>query len=273
MPEDLQYADDCDFLTEFEKNQNIQLNQANKTLSKYNLLVNESKTEKITIERKKEKKDEKWRDSIKVGSKLGDEEDIKRRKTLATTAMENNNNLWKNKWKISINKRIRLYDTLIKSILTYNCGTWGLRNTDERNLNSFHRKQLRKILGIKWPHTITNHKLYELTNSEELSKTIAARRWKLLGHILRLNANTPARKSMKYYFEERKTSKKFFGRPRTTLVSTINKDIRTTRQKDPTFPVNELVSQVSLQNIAHKARNKKLWVKIVRSVLSSAYSS
>ena len=273
LPEDLQYADDCDFLSELEKKQNTQLTQTNKTLSKYNLLVNESKTEKIIIERKKKKTDEKWRDSIKLGSKLGDEEDIKRRKTLPTTAMENNNNLWKNKWAISLKKRIHLYDALIKSILTYTCGTWGLSNADERNLNSFHRKQLRKVLGIKWPHTITNDKLYKLTNTEKLSNTIAARRWKLLGHILRLHPNTPARKSMMYYFEERKTSKKFLGRPRTTLVSTINKDICTTRQKDPTFPVNKLISQVSLQNIAHKARNKKLWAKIIKSVLSSAYSS
>ena len=57
LPEDLQYADDCDFLSELEKKQNTQLTQTNKTLSKYNLLVNESKTEKIIIERKTEEKD------------------------------------------------------------------------------------------------------------------------------------------------------------------------------------------------------------------------
>ena len=273
LPEDLQYADDCDFLTELKKKQDAQLTQTNKTLPKYNLHINKSKTEKVLIERKKKKTDEKWRESIKLGSKLGDQEDIKRRKILATTAMANNNKLWRSKWKISLGRRIRLYDTLIKSILLYNCGTWGLSKSDECNLDRFHRQQLRKVLGVKWPHIITNSKLYKLTHSEKLSKTIAARRWKLLGHILRRDPNIPARKAMRYFFEERKTSKKFLGRPRTTIVTTINKDIRITRQKDPTFPVNQLVSQVSLQNIAHKARNKKLWANIIKSVLTSAYSS
>ena len=31
---------------------------------------------------------------------------------------------------------------------------------DQRKLNSFHRNQLRKVVGIQWPHKISNEKLY-----------------------------------------------------------------------------------------------------------------
>ena len=191
--------------------------------------------------------------------------------TLSNIALRNNENVWKKKWLTTTKTRLRLYNTLVKSILLYNCGTWGLDVNDERNLNSFHRKQLRRVVGIKWPHRITNKKLYKITNSEPITITITERRWKLLGHILRLPANCPARKAMKYFFEYR-SAKKFLGRKRTTIITTLNKDIKRTKQKFPSFPVVPLISQVSLQNTYTKAKNRKLWLKIVKQVVDSAYS-
>ena len=94
---------------------------------------------------------------------------LNRRKELANTAMKNNDNIWKKKWTASMRKRLQLYNSLIKSILLYNCGTWGLSKTDEDNLNSFHRKQLRQVIGIKWPHKISNRKLYRITEAQEIS--------------------------------------------------------------------------------------------------------
>ena len=127
------------------------------------------------------------------------------------------------------------------------------------------------MIGIQWPHKISNNKLYKITGTKPLSITITERRWKLLGHILRLPANCPAKKAIRYYFEER-TNKIFQGRRKTTLVSTLNKDIKRTKGDDITFPVTPLVSQVSLQNLYTKAKNRKLWSKIVQQVVKSAYS-
>ena len=159
----------------------------------------------------------------------------------------------------------------MKSVLLYNCETWGVSKDDQRKLNSFHRRQLRKVIGIQWPHKISNNKLYKITGTKPLSITITERRWKLLGHILRLPANCPAKKAIRYYFEER-TNKIFQGRRKTTLVSTLNKDIKRTKGDDITFPVTPLVSQVSLQNLYTKAKNRKLWSKIVQQAVKSPYS-
>ena len=80
---------------------------------------------------------------------------------------------------------------------------------------------------VQWPYKTSNNKMYKITGTKPLSITITERRWKLLGHILRLPADCPARKVMRYYFEER-TNKIFRGRRRTTIVSTLNKDIKQT---------------------------------------------
>ena len=127
------------------------------------------------------------------------------------------------------------------------------------------------MIGIQWPHKISNNKLYKITRTKPLSITIIERRWKLLGHILRLPADCAARKAVRYYFEER-TNKIFRGRRRTTIVCTLNEDNKQTKRDDITFPVTPLVSQVSLQNLYTKTKNRKLWSKIVLQVVKSAYS-
>ena len=52
-------------------------------LTNKNLLVNEDKTENTTAKREEIETEEEWRNVIKLGSKLGDLKDIKRRKELS----------------------------------------------------------------------------------------------------------------------------------------------------------------------------------------------
>ena len=132
--------------------------------------------------------------------------------------------------------------------------------------------KLRKVMGIKWPHKISNRTLYEKTGIRPLSQIIRERRWRLLGHIMSLPAECPARRAMRYFFEER-SNRKFPGRKRTTIVTTLNKDIQLAKSKHSSFPVTPLISQVSLQNLHTKAKNRKLWSNIVKQVVDAAYSS
>ena len=41
--------------------------------------------------------------------------------------------------------KIRLFNTLVRSFLLYGCETWKITKNDERNLNSFPCKSLRRI--------------------------------------------------------------------------------------------------------------------------------
>ena len=61
---------------------------------------------------------------------------------------------------------------------------------------------------------------------------------------------------MRYYLEER-TKKKFVGKRKTTIVTTINNDISKAKEKHTDFSITPLIFLVSLQNIHIKANNKK----------------
>lgn len=61
-------------------------------------MVNENKTEITTVERKKKTNnnvDENWKEVVKLGSKIGDEEDIIRRKNLPSAKLKELTNIWK----------------------------------------------------------------------------------------------------------------------------------------------------------------------------------
>ena len=212
IPEALIYADDSDFVTEDIKVRNLLTNRVADILAEGNLKVNSSKTEQTVI-RRGEKSTEDWRHTKKLGSLLGDEEDIARRKTLATATMQNMNKVWVRNKKVSIKKRLKLYNALVKPVLTYNSSTWGITKSQSESIDAFHRKQLRKIWKINWKNKISNEKLYKMSEARPLSHDIVISRWKLFGHVLRMDEDTPAQKSMKYFFENYEKRKIFRGRP------------------------------------------------------------
>ena len=73
--------------------------------------------------------------------------DIKRRIGLATGASASLSTIWAAK-EISKQTKIRVYQSLVLSILLYNSETWTLRETDKRRLLVFEMTVLRRILGI-----------------------------------------------------------------------------------------------------------------------------
>ena len=275
LPDEMIYADDCDFLTmEVTTKQYVNEN-TDEILLQHNLLVNTDKTENTTLVRhvgKDSIEKEDWRKVKKLGSLLGDREDIARRKQLATSSLQKLSEIWRRNRRLKIRKKVQLYNALVRTILLYNCGTWGMSQTDEDKMNSFHRKQLRHVLNIHYPYKITSKQLYKVTNTHPITPDITKSRWKLFGHTLRMDKDTPARRAMKFYFEER-TEKKYRGRKRTTIVSTLNRDRAITKKKYPTFDLPLLQSELDLHNMRVKAKDKRNWKKRVELVFKAAYSS
>ena len=201
------------------------IKQVQEVLHKYNLLVNEDKTEYTNIKREKKKEEEHWRKVKKVGSLIGDEEDMERRKALSTAALNKMHTVWIRKDKISQKRKMLLYKTLVKPVLLYNCGTWGVTAAAEQKMDAFHRKQLKRVLNIKYPTIISNEKLYEISKEKPISQTMRAARWKLLGHILRRDQDIPASKAMNAYYQDL-GQKGFRGRRRMTLPLVLNRDLK-----------------------------------------------
>ena len=277
LPVEMIYADDYDNLTEDYQQKEKSKEKVKEILGKYDLKVNEDKTEDTVLRRRKHDKknkttNEPWRETIKLGSKLGDKEDIKRRKNIATGKLMKMKKTLKSRKIKTLSKKMKLYKALVRSVLLYNSCTWGLTKEDEKSLDSFHRKQLRQVIGVFYPNKIRNKKLYEITNSRPITIDITKARWKMFGHALRLDERTPARKAMKYYFQVPENAVKFRGRKRATIVTTLNRDIERTKEKNKAFYINSLNSELDLRNIRVKALNRNHWQKLVKMVTDAAYS-
>ena len=206
-PDELIYADDCDF--ENDDKEKTRLINEIAALKEENLFVNESKTEHTTIKRG-ERIQETWRGVKKLGSLPGDSEDLTRRKQLSCAAFNKIKSMWLSKKHINIKRRLEIYNSLVKSVLLYNGCTWGLTKAELDKLDAHHRKQLRTL----WKRRKMNNKeVYELSKAMPIREEIKESRWKMFVHALRLHLKTPAQQAMTYYFQEETSLKKYRGRP------------------------------------------------------------
>lgn len=252
----LSYADDTDFLGKDEKQMKGMEQQMKRSFEKWNLKVNLSKTELIKISRSEEA----WKLSKKLGTLLGEEEEISRRKQLAQLALNRIWKVWLKGKKIRIHMKIRIYNAYVKPVLLYNAGTWATNKQQEEKLDAFHRKQLKRVLNIYYPNRISNKELYKRTGSRPISVDISKARMKMLGHILRMK-KTPAYKAMEAYFNhlEAEDSKKFAGRPRTNIYVTIKKDLKLA-------DIKNLESKKDLSHLQSLAEDRVLWRRLVYKV-------
>ena len=188
MPQCIAYADDVDFIS----NSNVLVLDEVQRLApgyllKWHPIFNQSKTEHTNIHRRNTRDVEQWRRTRKLGSLLGDVEDVTRRKQLAAVAFQR---LWVRKRNISEGLRLRLYNPFIVPVL--NMGTWGMTPTEWARFDSFHRRRLRQVIGIRYPEKISGNILYERCECGPMSLSAIKARWGLFGHVMRMAHDTPA---------------------------------------------------------------------------------
>ncbi|GMF39143.1 unnamed protein product [Phytophthora fragariaefolia] len=182
------YADDADFICNHADIATLIETQVPAILAKWSLQMNTTKTDHTSVHRSptaystrtSRAKHESRRNTRKLGSLLGDTEDLSRRKNLATAALHRMWKIWLRPSKTSEATRLRLYNSYVLPILLYSSGNWALTQTDLLGLESFHRQQLRKVIGVTYPNRIPNDKLYDSTGTEPLRYHLLRNRWRLL---------------------------------------------------------------------------------------------
>ena len=182
----MEYADDIDFISYSRPYLNYIERIAPACLAEWSLQINAAKTERTSVSRQVDRAHEPWRTTRKLGSLLGDAEDVARRMQLANVSFHKMWTVWFRGAQISLLLRLRLYSAFVLPVLTYNMGTCGLTKTELNRLDAHHRRHLRQIIGIRWPHRISNDALYRRTQSSLISAAIRAVRWSVFGHVLRL---------------------------------------------------------------------------------------
>ena len=182
LPLDVEYADDTDFISTSRLFLDDIERIAPACLAEWSLTINASKTERSSVCRHADRVDEEWRMTRKLGSLLGEAEDVARRKQLANVAFRKLSTVWFRRSRISLPLRLRLYDSFVVPVLIYNMGT--------------------QVIGIHWPHRISNTALYRRCRCLPISENVKSARWRLFGHVLRMPLDAPAQQAIDFYFAD-----------------------------------------------------------------------
>lgn len=255
------YADDISFI----RSDKSKINQAERIVPQMlkinNLQINNDKTEKYHINT--ERKDEiDWKKCKYLGSRLDTETDINIRKGILSTNYNTLEKCFTSKYP-SEETKLRLFTTHIESVFLYNSEIWTLTKSLEQQIDSYHRRQLRKVIGIHWPEKICNRELYTRTQQTPWSMKIFKRRINWLGHLLRLHKDTPARKALIEAYKETKAPR---GKPRTTWLQTIFNDLL----NFSTIQINKNQTYKEIICILEPlANNRKEWNKMIHSMMLS----
>ena len=249
-----EYADDCSagstsskLIDEFEEQVPIHLSNSN-------FDVNREKTERFSISHNG---DEKWKDTILLGSKLDTQSDIGRRKQLASAAWSKYKTLLTNKT-LPLLLRVKYFDAFVSSIFLYQCGIWTLTAKLNKQINVFQNNFLRWMVGVKYPKKISNKELLNITNQRPWSEVCRHRRLTLFGHTCRLPPEAPSRKALD---ESLRKVPKLAGGQKKTLIGLITEDLKTVNT-----PITEAINlakdknnfQVLVNNIMSRTREGQL---------------
>jgi hypothetical protein len=96
---------------------------------------------------------------------------------------------------ISKNPKIKIYKTVILSVVLYGCGTWSLSLGEEYRLRVFENRVLRRIFGPEreedgsWKK-LHNNELHSLYSSPNIVRVMKSRRMRWAGHVARMGEGT-----------------------------------------------------------------------------------
>lgn len=123
--------------------------------------------------------------------------------------------------------KVLLYKTLIRPVLMYGSECWTISKGDERALESFERKVLRRIFGPvcdngEW-RIRYNQELYDLYEDPNISKEIKTGRLRWAGHIQRMSEGDIPKRIM----DGAPGGRRRVGRPKLRWLDGVVKDAST----------------------------------------------
>jgi hypothetical protein len=98
---------------------------------------------------------------------------------LRKRVFENNN--------IALHTKVAVYNAIVLSSLLYSCETWTLYRHQQRKLENFHMRSLRKLIGVSWKDKVPNTEVLRRTKSVTLENHIYRSRLRWVGHVIRMD--------------------------------------------------------------------------------------
>ena len=158
-----------------------------------------------------------------ISSNLSLEPEINSRIAKASAVMSKlHKRVWSNN-NLTVNTKMRVYRACVLSTLLYSSETWTTYAAQEKRLNSFHLRCLRRILSIRWQDKIPNTVVLERAGPPSIFMLLSQRRLRWLGHVRRM-ADGRIPKDLLY--GELSRGARSRGRPRLRFKDTCKRDLK-----------------------------------------------
>ena len=139
----------------------------------------------------------------------------------AGSAFRTLNKVW-NAQNISLSTKLKLFSSIVISILIYGCESWkGLKEIENR-VRRFESGCLRKIMNIRWFDHVSEVELRRRTGQRSVVELIKSRRWRWYGHVLRM----PQYRLPKQANGWTPSGRRSVGRPKDTWRRTMTREMR-----------------------------------------------
>ena len=140
----------------------------------------------------------------------------------AGTMAKLNDRVWKNN-KLTMRTKLRVYQACVLSSLLYGSETWTIYKRQERRLNSFHLRCLRRVLHIHWQDKKTNSEVLERADIPSIFAILSKRRLTWLGHVYRMD---PGRIPKDILYGELAEGCRPVGRPHLRFKDVCKRDMK-----------------------------------------------
>ena len=87
---------------------------------------------------------------------------------------------------IRLRTKIKVYNAVVLPSLLYGCESWTLYRKQLNQLEKFHQRALRSILGIRWHDRITNLEVFDRSNSTSIETLLIKAQLRWVGHVIRM---------------------------------------------------------------------------------------
>lgn len=258
---DMLFADDAAIVAHTEKGLQTLMDKFSKASKEFGLTVSIKKTNVLvqgTDVEPKIKVDDQILDVVHnftyLGSTISDDLSLsseinKRIGRACSTFSKLNQRVWKNP-KLVTNTKMAIYTACVLSTLLYGSESWATYAEQERKLNSFHLKNLRLIMNIRWDDYVTNDEVLERTGMQSIYALLQQRRLRWLGHVSRMS---DGRIPKDLLFGELSLGARKRGRPNQRFKDVVKKDMTN--------------CDISTQQWEETASDRSLWKQTVKEGL------
>ena len=188
MLEDLDFADDLALLYSAMNHLQSKTSRLTENAAKVGLKLNAKKCKVMKANSRSDDKlkvgdneVEEVESFIYLGANVtrdgGGTADVQKRRAIASGQMKRLSNIWKAS-NISRKTKATLFKSLVLSTLLYGCETWKLTHGEEKKLDTFQTKCLRRIFKIRWQQHISNKRILEIAETGTISEEVRKKKMK-----------------------------------------------------------------------------------------------